>query len=145
MAYKRPAHIIFFSGENTSRAWMATCLANQLGTGWMEAHACALSSQSVDSCVPEVMAEIGVAGTPQAIDVLNEALLEWADLVVTLDAEADRLCPALPAGVQKRCYAFVDPVPAGSAAAYREMRDAIRQRIEGMIAGMKMLSRDARE
>ena len=124
---------------------MATCLANQLGTGWMEAHACALSSHSVDSRVPEVMAEIGVAWSDQAIDILSDALLEWADLVVTLDAEADRLCPALPAGVQKRCYAFVDPAPAGSAAAYREMRDAMRQRVEGMIAGMKMLARDARE
>ena len=145
MAYKRPAHIIFLSGENTSRAWMATSLANQLGIGWMEAHACALSSQSVDSRVPELMTEIGVAWSGLAIDILSDALLEWADLVVTLDAEADRLCPALPAGVQKRCYAFVDPMPAGSVAAYREMRDAIRQRVEGMIAGMKMLTRDARE
>ena len=111
----------------------------------MEAHACALSPQSVDSRVLDVMAEIGVAWCNQTIDILSDALLDWADLVVTLDAEADRLCPALPTGVQKRCYAFVDPVPAGSAAAYREMRDAIRQRVEGMIAGMKMLSRDARE
>ena len=145
MAYKRPAHILFFSGENTSRAWMAAGLANNLGAGWMQAHACALSPQLVSLRALEVMAEIGAAQPGQTIRMLDEKLLEWADLVVTLDAEADRLCPTLPAGVQKRCYSFVDLAPTASVIAYRAVRDVLRQRIEGMIAGMKMLTRDGRE
>lgn len=58
--------------------------------------------------------------------------MKWADLVVTLSAEADSLCPPLLENNQKRNW-FTDP---------RDVSDAaLRERIKGMLGGIRLISR----
>ena len=64
--------------------------------------------------------------------------IEWADLIVTLDEAADLACPRFPASVQKRCYPFPQPENMED---LRGVRDAIQQRVEDMIGGMRMMNR----
>lgn len=101
MPYKRKARVLFLDG-GSGLASVAATIAGETGGKWLEGR-----------------------GMPSPPD---EASLEWADLVVTLDGEAERVCPALPRHAQRRHY------PVGNEA-------ALRERIEGMVGGMKMLER----
>jgi len=146
LGYKRKARVIFLSSGNGSRSLMAAAFANQLGGEWMEGYAAVFSEQTPDPLAIEVLQEAGMDMAGQSVSILNEAWLNGSDLLVAMDPEADQRCPPLPAGAQKRCYFFADPTEKGKSslnakALYREVRDQIRQRVQGMIGGMKLLQR----
>ena len=126
MAYKRPARILFVSGVHAATANLAAHYGNRLGAEWMSARAA-------------VLAEVG-GDAP----VLDAAQLEWADLLVTLDTAALAGKPALRTGLQHRHYP-VEPVPQPSdKTGWSEFAGRIRQRIEGMIGGMRLLENASR-
>lgn len=133
MSYKRKAHVLFVGSGDLCRAMMAAAFANSLGQRYMEARAAALYHGPL---APELLGAMREAGdhTLHPFDASN---LAWADLVVTLDEAADRACPTLPEWVQKRCYPFACPNDLDS---LRRVRDAIKQRVEGMIGGMAMIA-----
>ncbi len=125
MAYKRKARIVFFCGSHPAPASLATHYANTLGSDWVEARAAVLP---------------GVAGE---VPVLGDDAVVWADLLVTLDAAALAAKPPLRAGLQHRHYPF-EPIPdVANKAAWRELAARIRQRVEGMIGGMRLLQKAA--
>lgn len=101
MPYKRKARVLFLDG-GSGLAGRAAAIAGEVGGPWLEGKAASLP--------------------------LDAALSEWVDLVVTLDAEAERGCPPLPAHVQRRHYPVGDEV-------------ALRKRVEGMVGGMRMMGR----
>ncbi len=138
MPYKRKAHVLFVGSGDVCRALLATAFANSIGAAWMEARAVALHEASLapkPSC-----ALAGIDLPDQTLHRLDQANIAWADLIVTLDEAADFACPPLPARVQKRCYAFPQPENIED---LRRVRDAIQQRVEGMIGGMRMMNRFA--
>ena len=146
LGYKRKARVLFLSSGNGSRSLMASCFANQLGASWMEGQPSVFKKQGHDLVVSIVMQEMGVSCMGDDLDELNEARLQWADLVVLMDKMAEVQCPPLPQGVQKRSYFFDDPAEmAGSAVSqnerYRKVRDQIKLRVEGMIGGFMMLQK----
>ena len=80
----------------------------------------------------------GVAGD---VAVLEEAAVEWADLLVTLDAAALAACPPLRPGLQHRHYPF-EPLPGvADKSAWAVLAGRIRERVEGMVGGMQMMQR----
>ena len=134
LPYKRKAHVLFVGSGEVCRALIATHFANSIGAAWMEARAVALDESSKPNCA---ITEYDIPDQPlQRLDSKNIA---WADLIVTLDESADGACPPLPASVQKRCYPFPHPENVDD---LRRVRDAIQQRVEGMIGGMRMMSGD---
>ena len=141
MGYKRKAHIVFLCGAN-KLSLMAEGFANALGNQWLEGRAAVLAVDAGGSCVYQVMSEAGVELSGRQGQALDAALLQWADLVVTMDEAAKAGCPPLPAGVQLRHYPFDDP-DSGQATltACRQIRDQVRARVEGMIGGMKLLQK----
>ncbi len=144
LGYKRKARVLFVSGSG-SNAIMAAGFAGALGGGWLSGRAAALAAPRPQPFAARVMQEVGIDISGLRLYPLDERLLSWADLVVTLDPQADVLCPPLPGGVQKRFYPCAEPA-AGAACTdvlYREIRDGIRRRVEGMIGGMRMLQRSA--
>ncbi|MHB1678640.1 MAG: hypothetical protein ACYCSS_14135 [Sulfuriferula sp.] len=125
MGYKRLARIVFLSGLHAAPANLAAHYGNRFGARWVVAQAAVLP---------------GVCGD---VPAFSSAQLEWADLLVTLDAVALAAKPLLPAGIQHRHYAF-EPIPAASdKIAWREFALRLRERVEGMIGGMRMLEHDA--
>ena len=147
MGYKRKAHIIFLSEAN-QLSLMAATMANAYGVEWLEGRAVTLEGVShvaSTTSVAQVMQEIGLELNTQ-VQVLDEALLQWADLVVTMDETVKNACPTLLPGVQLRHYPFPDPgavhVPLAEC---RQIRDKVRARIEGMIGGMRLMQNAAVE
>lgn len=133
MVYKRKAHVLFVGSGDPSRAAMATAFANTLGQRYMRARAVALQ---VAPCLPEldsIMHEVGIDVSNSLMYALNSDNLAWADLLIALDEVAAGACTGLPAHVQKRCYQFTPPENRES---LRRVRDAIQQRVAGMVGGM---------
>ncbi len=125
---------------------MAEGWTNRLGSGWLVARSAGIAAYGMDPHAVAVMREVGIDISCQPSTRLLPAMLAWADLVVTVCNYADEHCPALPAGVQKKCWPLDHPAQTGRdepqiMQAMRATRDAIRSRIEGMIGGMKMLER----
>ena len=137
MSYKRKAHVLFVGSGDLCRAMMAAAFANSLGQRYMEARAAALHHGPLAAELLGAMREAGVEIADHTLHPFDASNLAWVDLVVTLDEVADRTCPTLPEWVQKRCYPFECPNDLDS---LRRVRDAIKQRVEGMIGGMAMIA-----
>lgn len=119
---------------------MAEGFANSLGNQWLEGRAAVLAVESRNSYVTQVMAEAGLDINGRHAQLLDEALLHWADLIVTMDEAAKANCPRMPPGVQLRHYPFADPdAEQVTLPVCRQIRDQVRARVEGMIGGMKLL------
>ena len=131
LPYKRKAHVLFVGSGEVCRAMLATAFAHSIGAAWMEARAVALHESPAPQC-----AIAGDDFLDQPLYRLDPENIAWADLIVTLDESADFACPPLPTSVQKRCYPFPPPENADD---LRRVRDAIQQRVEGIIGGMRML------
>ena len=144
MGYKRKARVLFLSYANNCCSQLAEAFANALGSDWIEARSAGFEPQPIDPLTVAAMRETGVQIAANSAKYLDDALLHWADMVVTLDPQSDTLCPALPPGVQKRHYPFPDAA-CGTIESCRMLRDEVRTRIEGMIGGMKMLQRNSAE
>ena len=125
MGYKRQARIVFLGGLHPAPANLAAHYAQKLGAEWMEARAAVLP---------------GVSGE---VEVINDSLLAWADLLVTLDAAALAARPQLRSGLQHRHYPFEPIPPATDKAAWAELAVRVRARVEGMIGGMRLLEKAA--
>lgn len=134
MPYKRKAHVLFVGSGDVCRALLATMFANSIGATWIEARAAVLHDAPLASEPSCALA--GIDLPDQTLHLLDQKNIAWADLIVTLDEAADLACPPLPARVQKRCYPFPQP---GNIEDLRRVRDAIQQRVEGMIGGMRMM------
>lgn len=134
MPYKRKAHVLFVGSGEVCRAILATLFANSIGAAWMEARAGVIHEASLPAKYDCMLA--GVDPSDQILHRLDQANIAWADLIVTLDEAADHACPPFPARVQKRCYPFPQPQNSED---WRQVRDAIQQRVEGMIGGMRMM------
>jgi hypothetical protein len=101
MPFKRKARILFLDG-GSGMAARAAALVGEMADAWLEGKGASLP--------------------------VDGWLLDWADLVVTLDGEAERRCPPLPRHGQRRHYPAADEA-------------ALRERIAGMVGGLKLLAR----
>ena len=91
-------------------------------------------------CLPQlgnIMHEVGLDVSNPRLYRLNNNNIAWADLVVALDEAAAAACPVLPTWVQTRCYPFAAPENIES---LRRVRDAIQQRVAGMVGGMALMA-----
>ena len=121
--YKRKVRVVFVASGDLRRAQAAAEFATS--GGWMEARAHALAP---------MMAASGRAA--------QEFSWLWADLVVALDMGACQALPPLPDVVQVKCYDFPEPA---DEAGWPALRDALRRRVEGMVAGLVMMQRAAQK
>ena len=139
MVYKRKAQVLFVSSGDSSRALLAAAFANSLGSCYIHARAVVLVPKALAPALLSALRELGLDGIDQTLYPLDADNLAWADLVVALDETAALACPTLLASVQRRCYRFAVPENLQS---LRQVSDAIRQRVAGMVGGMVMLASD---
>ncbi len=73
---------------------------------------------------------------------LTNEMLTKADYVITVCGHADEYCPVLPAGTRKEHWPLNDPAKATGSeedvmAVFKESRDDIGRRVEGLIGRLK--------
>jgi len=140
-----PIRILFLCTGNSCRSQMAEGWARHLGGPGVEAESAGIEAHGKNPRAIAVMAEAGVDISGQESTVVSEAMLERADIVVTVCGHADEQCPVLPPGVEKLHWPLADPARAtGSGeqimAAFRATRDEVERRVRGLLAGLKEIA-----
>ena len=141
------ARILFLCTGNSCRSQMAEGWTNILGSDWVEATSAGIEAHGKNPRAIAVMREAGVDISRQESTRVTPAMLEQADLVVTVCGHADEHCPVLPPGVQKKHWPLEDPAKATGSedeimARFRTTRDEIKSRVEGLIGGLNMMARN---
>lgn len=131
-------HLLFLCTGNSCRSQMAEGWARTLGGEWLEVRSAGIESHGKNPRAIEVMAEAGVDISEQASTRLTDAMLDWADYVVTVCGHADEHCPALPPGTYKEHWPLDDPARASGSdeevmAVFRASRDEIRRRVKDLL------------
>ena len=85
-----------------------------------------------------IMQEAGIDISVQESTRVKAAMLEQADLMVTLCGHADEHCPVLPQGTRKLHWALNDPAKATGTdeeilQVFRASRDDIRGRVKSLL------------
>ncbi len=135
---KRIHTILFLCTGNSCRSQMAEGWARALGGDALEVQSAGIEAHGKNPHAIEVMAEAGVDISGQESTRLTPAMLEWADLVVTVCGHADEHCSVLPPGTRKEHWPLKDPAKATGSEAeilaeFRASRDEIRRRVEDLL------------
>lgn len=136
---------MFWCADRPAYCLLAAALANRLGEPWLEARAAAIKADEPPDAAA-ALREIGLDPAGYGLLQPSDALLAWADLVVTLGSGAEAHCPPLPAHVQKKHWVL--PAAASDAGnaddfarAFRAAREDFRVRVEGMVGGLRLLAK----
>ncbi|RMH40775.1 MAG: arsenate reductase (thioredoxin) [Gammaproteobacteria bacterium] len=131
--------VLFVCTGNSCRSQMAEGWLRALGSHVAEVQSAGIEAHGKNPRAIAVMQEAGVDISAQASTVLTDAMLAWADLVITVCGHADEHCPILPPGTRKRHWPLEDPARAQGneahiMAVFRQTRDDIRRRVEQLIS-----------
>ena len=134
--------LLFLCTGNSCRSQMAEGYARKLGANTVEVRSAGIEAHGKNPRAIAVMAEDGVDISGQESTQLDNGMLTWADVVVTVCGHADEHCPALPPGTRKEHWPLEDPARAtGSEEAvlsvYRATRDEVRRRVEEFLQAIR--------
>jgi arsenate reductase len=133
--------VLFLCSGNSARSQMAEALLRHLAGDRFEVYSAGLDPKPIHPLTREVLAEAGIDMRGQRSKTLSEYLgrLSVRHAIIVCDAAADR-CPALyPFAVDVHRWPFDDPAgwpggPQAQRAKFREVRDALRARLELFVA-----------
>ena len=125
---------------------MAEGWARQLGGDGLVAASAGIEAHGKNPRAIAVMAEAGVDISAQESTIVDDEMLQRADVVVTVCGHADEQCPALPQGVTKLHWPLEDPAKASGAedeimAAFRATRDDVEARVRRLLAESTIFER----
>lgn len=132
-------NILFLCTGNSCRSQMAEGWARQFAPpGWI-INSAGIEAHGKNPRAIAVMAELGVDISGQESTQVTDAMIEAADVVVTVCGHADEHCPVLPVGTCKEHWPLNDPAKAAGTveevmAVFRATRDEVRHRVQDLIA-----------
>jgi len=135
---KKPLNILFLCTGNSCRSQMAEGWVRQLGGLSVAACSAGIEAHGKNPRAIAVMKEAGVDISDQESTQVTDAMLERADLVVTVCGHADEHCPILPPGTRKVHWPIDDPEKATGREdeimdLFRGTRDDIKQRVKQLL------------
>ena len=139
MSEKR--QVLFLCTGNSARSQMAEGLVNHfLGDDWQAHSAGTQPTGYVHALAIEAMAELGIDISAHRSKPVIECERTSPDLVVTLCDDAAENCPLWLGSGRRVHLGFPDPAQATGSReerleAFRQVRDAIRERVLGLLAG----------
>ena len=127
--------VLFVCTHNSARSQMAEGYLRALGSGRFEAVSAGTRARGLHPLAVQAMAEEGIDISLQESKSLAQFVDDAFDVVVTVCDEANESCPYFANAKERRHWSFPDPSMAlgddeTRFAAFREVRDAIRERIE---------------
>lgn len=144
--------ILFLCTGNSCRSQMAEGWARHLlqGQSDYQVQSAGIEAHGKNPRAIAVMADAGVDISAQESTRLTDAMLEQADVVVTVCGHADEACPMLPPGTQKIHWPLSDPAKATGSdeeimQVFRASRDEIRARVAGLINELASADSPAQE
>ncbi|MFD0616914.1 arsenate reductase (thioredoxin) [Paenibacillus sp. GCM10027629] len=132
--------VYFLCTGNSCRSQIADGFLKSIGGQQYEVKSAGLEAHGLNPRAVQVMEEAGVDIRQHVSDVIDSEILNNADYVVTLCGHADEHCPVISnPNVVKWHWGFDDPAKATGTeeeimAQFRNVRDAIKARIEAFVA-----------
>jgi arsenate reductase len=135
-------NILFLCTGNSCRSQMAEGWGRHLGGPGLHFGSAGMAAHGQNPRAIAAMAEAGVDISGQPSTVVSDALLDWADRVVTVCGHADEHCPVLPAGTAKEHWPLADPAKVVGteeeiASAFRATRDEVEEGVRDLIARLQ--------
>lgn len=132
-------NLLFLCTGNSCRSQMAEGWGKHFAAGRIEVQSAGIEAHGKNPRAIAVMAEAGIDISNQESTRVTQAMIDSADVVVTVCGHADEHCPALPATVRKIHWPLNDPAKAtGTEEAvmnvFRAARDDIRERVRALVA-----------
>ena len=136
-------NILFLCTGNSCRSQMAEGWARDLGGVRVDVQSAGIEAHGKNPRAIAVMADAGIDISGQESTIVDDAMLEQADIVVTVCGHADEQCPILPPGVQKIHWPLTDPAKARGTEeqiihAFRETRDEVEYRVRDMLKNLSV-------
>ena len=131
-------NILFLCTGNSCRSQMAEGWARALADDSVSVQSAGIEAHGKNPRAIAVMQEAGLDISQQESTRVDEAMLEAADLVVTVCGHADEHCPVLPPGTHKEHWPLNDPAKAAGSEdeimqVFRASRDEIKQRVTDLL------------
>jgi len=117
---------------------MAEAYLNRLGVGRFEVRSAGTEPGTLNPLAVQVMADVGIDISRQRAKSIDDFVPQPFDYVITVCDDANESCPIFPNARQRLHWSFPDPSRAEGTveerlAVFREVRDAIRARIEELV------------
>src|SRR5437660_8631936 len=127
--------VLFICTHNSARSQMAEGLLRHLGGDRFAAFSAGTEATHVRPLAIRAMAELGIDISDHESKTLERYLDQPFDKVITVCDQANEACPVFFGARERLHWSFPDPSEATGTddeqlALYREVRDAIRRRIE---------------
>lgn len=131
--------VYFLCTGNSCRSQIADGFLKALGSDKYEVKSAGLEAHGLNPRAVQVMSEAGVDISSHTSDVIDQDTLRKADYIITLCGHANDHCPVVKNDKAERWHwGFEDPAKATGTedeimAKFREVRDAIKQRMEQFV------------
>ena len=130
-----PLRVLFLCTHNSARSQMAEGFLRDLGGDRFDVASAGTEARALNPLAVQAMAEEGIDISLQESKTLDRYTSEPFDLVITVCDEANEACPYFPNAKERRHWSFPDPSAVQGDderrfAAFRVVRDAVRERIE---------------
>jgi arsenate reductase len=127
--------VLFLCTHNSARSQMAEGLLRHYGGDRFEAFSAGTEATLVRPLAIRAMSELGIDISGQESKTLDRYLHDQFDTVITVCDEANEACPVFFGAMERLHWSFPDPSKATGTqdeqlAVYRNVRDAIAERIE---------------
>lgn len=137
-----PANILFLCTGNSCRSQIAEGWARHIGGDSVVVQSAGIEAHGKNPRAIEVMQEIGIDISGQESTIVNDDMLQDADVVVTVCGHADEQCPLLPPGITKLHWPLTDPAKATGIEEeimieFRATRDEIEGRVNELLESIK--------
>jgi arsenate reductase len=131
-------NILYLCTGNSCRSQIAEGWTRELGGDNISVESAGIEAHGKNPRAIAIMQEAGIDISGQESTIVDQMMLDRADIVVTVCGHADEQCPALPPDVKKIHWPLTDPAKAiGSEAEimaeFRATRDEIENRVRDLL------------
>ena len=133
-----PVYILFLCTGNSCRSQIAEGWARHIGGDAVAVQSAGIEAHGKNPRAIEIMREAGIDISGQESTIVDDRMLQQADIVVTVCGHADEQCPTLPPGITKLHWPLTDPAKATGSETdimgeFRATRDDIERRVSGLL------------
>jgi len=133
-------NILYLCTGNSCRSQIAEGWTRLHGKGHVEVQSAGIEAHGKNPRAIAIMEEAGIDISGQESTIINDEMLQRADVVVTVCGHADEQCPVLPPGVEKIHWPLADPAKATGSEKeimdqFRLTCDEVEIRVRNLLAG----------
>jgi arsenate reductase len=117
---------------------MAEGWTRQIGGDAVSVQSAGIEAHGKNPRAIAVMREVGVDISGQESTIVDDRMLQQANIVVTVCGHADEQCPVLPPGITKLHWPLTDPAKASGSdedimREFRATRDEVEHRVRELL------------